>query len=413
MNQRDVLKFRSLLKGVNVIDIISFGSAVSPEYLISLLSEASWNGRVSNRYGFVSSSLPGNGWYGGFNTLLASKNVDWVIGGFFGTVERINMCIENNEVEVHNVPQGIVSQLLTQSDRTMSTRIGNSTFLDPNIKGTLVNDKGSACLNVSKRVDGLINYNLPDSDLVLVRGEGTTTDGEIVLETNPIDLDIELCIRAAKARGAKVVIQIPNKIIKKPNVTCSYDLFDGVFVSPKSLHKISFLPTRYHQQTDNLTRQCDVTKRIAKKLYKRIEQDESLIIGIGLPVPAINHISTFNVQKSFTPYIESGRTGEVLYDGDGFGYSKNGKSVYSQSQIFNQIWNGGIDHAVLGVGDVDLNGNVHVASLGGKFYGVGGFVDISQSVSKLTFCQRKKEPKNLTDLSYAFNTNQDIRFIVG
>ncbi|CAM3024562.1 putative Acyl CoA:acetate/3-ketoacid CoA transferase [Vibrio fluvialis] len=410
----DVYRFRQLLKGVEVIDIASFGSAISPEYLINLLSEASWNGFSSTKYGFIASSLPGAGWCGGFNTLITSRNVDWVIGGFFGTVERINTSIENNSIEVHNIPQGVASMLLSQENRSLQTSIGRGTFLDPDSRGTLINSNYSGRLSVSKRVDNKIEYRLPNSDLILVRGSGLTEAGSIVIETDPIDLDIEQCIRSAKARGAKVVVQTPNTIISNPTVTCSLDLFDGVFVPPKGLHQIGYFPPRYHQSSQNLTRTCDVSYRISEGLRKRIERDEELIVGIGLPVPAINRLRQSHSIMPFKAFVESGMTGQVLYDGDGFGLCSNGKSALSQREIFQKIWDGDIDHAVLGVGDIDANRNIHVAQLGRKFFGVGGFVDISQSVKKLTFCHRKKAAAdNLSDISYKYDPSQDVRFITG
>ncbi|MYM60917.1 propionate CoA-transferase [Vibrio sp. OCN044] len=414
MNNTDVYRFRKLLKGVHVVDIVSFGSAISPEYLINLLSAASWNGNSPQKYGFIASSLPGNGWFGGFNTLINSNNVDWVVGGFFGTVDCVNLALENNSIEVHNIPQGVSSVLLTEEKRSIRTHIGADTFLDPSNKGTLVNSNYLGQLNISKRIGTEIEYSLPDSDLILIRGSGMTEGGSVVLETDPINLDIELCIRSAKKRGAKVVIQTPNTVINNPKITCSLDLFDAVFSPPSGLHKVGFVPSRYHQFPQNLTRKCDVSHHIANALHERIRHNETLIVGIGLPVPAINRIQSLYTEKQFNIFVESGMTGEILYDGDGFGLCSNGKPVMSQKQIFKKIWNGEIDHAVLGVGDLDSHGNIHVASLGKKFFGVGGFVDISQSINKLSFCHRKKLlTRNLPDISYKFNNSQDVKFIEG
>ncbi|MFW7525931.1 propionate CoA-transferase [Vibrio ostreicida] len=414
MRENDVMRFRHLLKGVDVVDILAFGSAISPEYLINLLAQASWNGRYSERYGFIGSSLPGNGWHAGFNTLLCGHHVDWVIGGFFGTVDHINAPLKQNQIEVHNIPQGIASLLLSTEERTVTSHIGIGTFIDPVHKGTLANRDHCPKLTVSRRVENKIEYTIPNSDLLLMRGSGRTKNGMIVLENDPIDLDLDVCLKAAKARGAKIAIQIPDRIVQQPQLVCDASLFDEVFIAPSALHKVTFLPHRYHLNPDNLSRRCEVASRLAEQLSERITLDEKVIVGIGLPVPAVNIIRNTPNRRPFSTYIESGMLGDILYDGEGFGYCYNGKKHLSQNQIFAKIWSGDIDHAILGAGDIDQNRNIHVAELGDKFFGVGGFIDISQSIDKLTFCHREKPiSESLPEVSYANNPKQDVMFLCG
>ena len=388
----DIARFRTLLKGVDVIDIVSFGSAISPEYLINLLAEASWNGSSNKKFGFIGTSLPGDGWSGGFNTLLNSRCVDWVIGGFFGAARSISIGLENG-VEVHNLPQGIISKLMISESRNLTSHIGVDTFIDPSIRGALINNKPRCDISsVTRMNENKLDYSLPDNQLVLVRGEGFSVDGAIVLEEKPLNLDTDKIIKSALAKKTKIAIQIPNKVIDRSDITTvDRSLFDEVFISPPALHKTSYMNSRYLTlENPYITRNCSTTIKLSNMLQKRIKEKESIIVGIGLPVSAINRCNRVN-NLDIEINIESGNRGGILVDGEGFGLSLGGEKPISQLDMFERIWNKDIDHALLGVGEIDKANNINVANLGDKFFGVGGFLDITQSIDKITFCTRKKE----------------------
>lgn len=414
---KDIIRLRSLLKDVNTIDIVSFGSAISPEYLILLLSEASWNGTYHRKYGFVGASLPGGGWHGGFNELLSHNCVEWVIGGFFGAVRRISSKINTNDVEVHNIPQGVIAKIMSEESRFLHSNIGVNTFIDPDIKGSLINEKLDCSVSpVEKNSEKQLNYSLPENEMVLLRGAGFSNDGAIVMESNCINLDAHDIIRNSQRRKVKIVIQVPDVTIDHKNMlTVDRDVFNEVFISPKELHKITFFNERYLSiDNSSITRNCETTKALSRKLTSRIKEKESLIIGIGLPVSAINNFKINNNYK-LDIFVESGNRGGLIVDGDGFGITLGGSdSPLSQVKIFEKIWKGDIDHALLGVGELDRNNNINVAKLGDKFFGVGGFLDITQSIDKITFCTRKKERLRNINSYLCFNAkekNKDVEVI--
>lgn len=87
--------------------------------------------------------------------------------------------------------------------------------------------------------------------------------------------------------------------------------------------------------------------------------------------------------------------------------------------MFERVWSGGIEHAILGVGQsadgVGIN-IADIANLGGAVFGVGGFVDIVQSVQKITFCNRSgKSPVSPGEvaewLCYRFDPERDVRIL--
>ncbi|WP_218386949.1 propionate CoA-transferase [Photobacterium sp. WH24] len=408
---QDVNRFRNLLKGVKTIDIASFGSVISPEYLIQLINFTAWNGRYAEKYGFIGASLPGAGWQGGLNTLLQGNNVDWVIGGYFGATRQINCSLALERGEVHNLPQGVLAKLMSEPNRQYSTNIGMGTFIDPSVKGSCISSGAPFNFMPVVNTGNFLTYTLPESDLVIMRGAGFTQSGDIVLETQPIDLDLESVIRCALSNQTKIAIQVPDRIVNDPEKVCSRDLFDEVFIAPDAFHIVSYLPGRYHLNDENLYRHCLDSASISHQLAQRITAHERLIIGIGLPVPAVNQVHQYT-DCQFDALIESGVAGGVLYDGDGFGMSRGGKKRYTQNEIFQKIWNGEIDHAVLGLGEVDRLGRVNIAKLGETFFGVGGFIDISQSIQKITFCYRNKfETDQLERVCFTPRQHQDICYI--
>ncbi|MDE9447973.1 hypothetical protein KKJ04_21190 [Xenorhabdus bovienii] len=66
------------------------------------------------------------------------------------------------------------------------------------------------------------------------------------------------------------------------------------------------------------------------------------------------------------------------------------------------------------MGEFDEDGNVNVSHLGGKFYGAGGFIDISKSIDKISFCFRKKKAlKRLSHISFRVSDKKDVKYLAG
>ncbi len=410
---QDCQDMAQLLADIDVLDIVSFGSSISPEYLLSLISNAD----VGNKkFGFVGTSLPGNGWSAGLNDVVLAGKADWIIGGFFATVRQVGAKISTNSISAVNFPQGILAKLLTLPTRQIETHIGLGTFLDPRDKAGVLhlctrqhqNLADLASLSDNNR----ISYRLPQSQAVLLRASGQTTNGSIVPEMEPIDLDIPRVVAAARANGTRLIIQVPPGP-PVPEQSTAIPLQDGdrVFVAPRELHTTCFFPNRYlldenaiHGRTGALVN--DLVKRITPRLSPK----ESLIVGIGYPVAIAQAVRT---KGGYQINVESGNINGVPLDGPGFGFNIAPEKRISQLDMFERIWSADIQHAILGLGEIDKRGAINIAKLGPNYNGVGGFVDISQSLKKVTFCSPEK-PINGTNVDWnCFNSNpdQDIEWI--
>jgi len=412
----DTVKIRQVLSNVEIIDLVSFGSSVSPEYLLILMTHA-FASHDTKKFGVIGMSLPGNGWSGGLNSLVHASRIDWIIGGFFATVRSAGLAIESGLLSAVNFPQGILAKLLTLDERVFQSRIGLETFIDPRRQSAVLGitegrlqwlgDLVKVTPNIS------LEYRLPESQAVFLRGAGLTKNGEVIPETVPIDLDVKAIAASASRRGAKLVFQVPEGVtLPRTSEAIAPDQNVIIFEAPRALHSVCYFPTRYlSSDVSGLQgRKGAVVDGLVKQLNERVCKNERVIVGIGYPVACIQLLDPeLNIELN----IESGNIGGVPIDGSGFGYNFKSQKRISQLKMFERVWLGEIEHAILGIGDIDHDGGINVARLGDSINGVGGFVDISQSLRKITFCSPQKFRKNKIREWVCFSPNNkcDTQYI--
>lgn len=68
-----------------------------------------------------------------------------------------------------------------------------------------------------------------------------------------------------------------------------------------------------------------------------------------------------------------------------FGSNYNAEAIISHNSMFDFIDGGGLDITVLGLAEVDKDGNLNVSKFGNRLSGPGGLIDITQSASTVVF----------------------------
>ena len=83
--------------------------------------------------------------------------------------------------------------------------------------------------------------------------------------------------------------------------------------------------------------------------------------------------------------IESGVLGGVPLSGLALGSTTNPEAIYKMPDTLNLYDGGVLDLAVLGMAEMDAEGNVNVSKFGGRVTGPGGFINISQNTGVMLF----------------------------
>lgn len=346
----------------------------------------------------------------GLNHLAHPGLLKRVIGGHWNLAPKLGALALSGQVEAYNFPQGVLCALLRETAAKrpgLITQVGLDTFMEPAQGGGSMNARTTEALVERLMLDGKpwLRYKPVPIHVGLIRATYADPQGNLDLESEALIGEVLPIAQAAKNHGGIVIAQVEGMVDSLPNpksVRVPGILVDYIVASGGIRHDQTFAE-EFNEEfivsggefalppMDESER-----KRIATRALREIHRGEIVNLGIGLPECVAAVAAETDRLKEFTLTVESGPIGGVPASGLNFGCSHFPEAVIDQPAQFDFYDGGGLDIAVLGAVEVDAQGSVNVASMGERFAGVGGFMNIAHSARRLVFCctfEAKGQPK--------------------
>jgi propionate CoA-transferase len=336
----------------------------------------------------------------GLNHLAHEGLLRRVIGGHWNLAPRLGAMALADKIEAYNLPQGVLCALLRDIAAKRAgtfTQIGLHTFVDPEHGGGRLNASTHEPLVERIRIDEQVwlRYKPFPVHVALIRATRADARGNLSFENEALVGEVLPLAQAAKNHGGIVIAQVCEiadtladpKSVRVPGILVDY-LVESKGVHHDQTFAEHFNPTYVTSGTAGAPEPMTESHRrlIAARALCEIRKGDIVNLGIGLPEGVAQVAAEQDRLGEFTLTLESGPIGGLPAGGLSFGCSMHPEAVIDQPAQFDLYDGGGIDVAVLGAGEVDSAGNVNVASLGNRFAGVGGFVNISQSARRVVFC---------------------------
>ncbi len=343
----------------------------------------------------------------GLSRLRAEGLLETIIAGHLGNAPDIAELVGENKAAGYLLPLGVMMHLLRAAAGKkpgVVTQVGLGTHADPRNEGCKANKK--AVLQNREVVKLLhigeqeyLYYPSFPIDVCLIRGTYADVSGNISMTHESLD-EAQLQMAAAVHNGGGIVIvqvedvveerSLPARSVRIPRSMVDY------YVKAQPEYQKQFYASErlYHgEMTGEIccpaeaieSMPLNTRKVIARRAAKELKPNCLINLGIGLPSGVGNVANEEGVAQEMTLSLESGVFGGVPLPGDGFGGAVNPESILSAADTFD-LYDGGIlDMTFLGAAEVDQYGNVNVSRFGTRCTGPGGFINISQSTSKVIF----------------------------
>ncbi|GAB2191134.1 acyl CoA:acetate/3-ketoacid CoA transferase [Sessilibacter sp. MAH1] len=337
----------------------------------------------------------------GLDRLAYPGLVNRAIGGFWALNPKLTEMGLSGEIEAHNWPQGVISNLFKEIARGslgFITKVGINTFVDPEVEGGSFSRLKSDSLveDVFIKEQRFLLYPAQKIDVALLRGTKADELGNISFENETAYMDSLAQAQAAKNCGGIVIVQV-KEIVKAKSLNPYFVkipsfLVDYVVVADEEDHPETYgraaAKKSVNQKQNAALEVVDTAKEIiVRRGMKELNKAGGGCVNLGIGIPAlIGEQMQHSSDNKFVLTIESGVIGGNPESDLSFGASLNPQAIIEQSELFNIYDGGGIAISFLGFAQADQQGNVCVSRFNNRVPGAGGFINISQSAQALCFC---------------------------
>jgi len=393
-----------LIKDGDCLALTGSGSILVADEILEAIESRFLSTNSPRNLTIIHSLGIGDANYRGLSRLAHKGLVKRVIGGHWSWSPKMQKLAQENEIEAYALPGGVIGTLLRETGAQrpgLITRTGIGSFVDPRVNGGKLNAAAVQDIVQVIEINGTeyLHYLPIKVDFAIIKGSVADHDGNISFGKEPAFLDAFSLALGAKGSGGKVLVQVkellPAGQINPMSVHIPSTLTDFIAVHPGQwqTYESEFNEALYSasnkKKEDNFSEPIwldDAKMVVVRRAAREVTPGNIVNVGFGMSSSVVDVLRAEGRLSQIRLAIEQGAIGGTPVSGSLFGVSEFPEAIIPSTMQFDSFATRLIDCAVLGMGELDIKGNVNVSKLGGIPVGPGGFIDIVHGAKKVVFC---------------------------